>query len=319
MRKRTLLLTVLLGLLALLVAVNWTWGRLPGEPPARGTAATLAGVEVRYVERAPQGADPEPTPVVLVHGLPGTADDFARVTPLLAADGMRTVALDRPGFGFSAGGYHPLKTQLAVLDATLDRLGARRAVLVGHSYGGTLALAYAAAHPERVRGLVLVDAAAAGQRVEGVEKAQARLVQLLSWPVVQPLSRATFGQAVLRFSADDGAQRAFAPDPVDPVYKQRLLAVTMQQSDLDAMAGEQLAADGVMERLDDQLGSIDVPAVVIQGDGDELVKPAVGRRLAAELPRARLVEVPGGHMVPLVHPQVVAQAAESCAAGCGTH
>jgi len=319
MRRRTLLLTVVLGLSALLVVVNWTWGDLPGEPPARGTAATLAGVDVRYVERQPAGAAPDRTPVVLIHGLPGTADDFARVTPLLSAAGLRTVALDRPGFGYSAGGYHPLDTQLAVLDALLDRLGARRAVLVGHSYGGTLALAYAAAHPGRVRGLVLVDAAAAGQRVDGIEKAQARLAQLLSWPVVQPLSRATFGQMALRFSADDGAQRAFAPDPVDPVYKRRLLSVTMQQSDLDAMAGEQLAAGDVLKRLDAQLGAIDLPAVVVQGDGDQLVKPEVGRRLAALLPRARLVEVPGGHMVPLVHPAVVAGAAQSCAAGCGTH
>ncbi len=74
-----------------------------------------------------------------------------------------------------------------------------------------------------------------------------------------------------------------------------------------------------MAELDRQLPSIGTPAVVIQGDGDALVKPEIGRRLARELPRARYVEVPGGHMVPLVHPDVVAQAARSCAAGCGTH
>jgi pimeloyl-ACP methyl ester carboxylesterase len=314
MRKRTLVLSLLLGLAALVVIVNWTWGNLPGEPPARGERATLGDVEVRYVERPGDGPA-----VLLLHGLPGTAEDFARVTPLLSRAGMRTVALDRPGFGFSEGGYHPLGAQLAAIEALLDQLAIDRVVLVGHSYGGTIALAFAARHPERVRGLVLVDAAAAGQRTGTADRAQARFLQLLSWPVVQPLARVTFGQAALRASADAGAKEAFAPDPVDPAYTRRLLAVTMQQSDLDALAGEQLAANREIERIDRRLGGIRTPAVVIQAGGDRLVKPAFGRRLAAELPRARLVETAGGHMVPLVHPQLVAQAARSCAAGCGTH
>lgn len=317
MRKRTLALAVVLGLLLVTVVVNWTWGDLPDEPPVRGEHATLGDVELRYVER--DGGTPGRPPVVLVHGLPGTADDFDRVTPLLAASGHRTIALDRPGYGFSEGGYHPLEEQLDALDGLLDQLAIERAVVVGHSYGGTLALAYAARRPERVRGLVLVDAAAAGQRTDAMGRAEARMTQFLSLPVVEPLAYATFGQALLRASAARGAEEAFAPDPVDPAYERRMLAVTMQQSDLDALAGERLAADGVMEELDRQLPSIGTPAVVIQGDGDELVKPEIGRRLARELPRARYVEVPGGHMVPLVHPEVVAQAARSCAAGCGTH
>lgn len=317
MRKRTLALAVVLGLLLVAVVVNWTWGNLPDEPAARGERATLGDVELRYVER--DGGAPGLPPVVLLHGLPGTADDFARVTPLLSAAGHRTIALDRPGFGFSEGGYHPLKEQLAALDGLLDQLAVERPIVVGHSYGGTLALAYAASRPERVRGLVLVDAAAAGQRTGAMARAEARFVQFLSLPLLEPLAHATFGQALLRASAARGAEQAFAPDPVDPGWERRLLAVTMQRSDLDATAGERLASNGVMERLDLQLASIDVPAVVIQGDGDELVKPAIGRRLARELPRTRYVEVPGGHMVPLVHPAVVAEAARSCAAVCGTH
>ncbi|MBB4661267.1 alpha/beta fold hydrolase [Conexibacter arvalis] len=318
MRKRTLLLSVALGLLALLVVVNWTWGDLPGEPPPRGAAATLAGIDVRWVERSPAGERRAAPPVVLLHGLPGTADDFARVTPLLSAAGHRTIALDRPGFGFSDGGHHPLDEQLATLDALLDRLAPERPIVVGHSFGGTLALAYAARRPERLRGLVLV-AASAGRPSTGAERAQARFAQILSWPVVEPLAHVTFGQALLRVSARAGVERAFAPDPVDREYERRLLAVSMQRSDLDAMAGERLAANDVTARVGRQIGAIDVPAVVIQGAGDRLVGAEIGRRLARELPRARLVEVARGHMVPLVAPAVIAEAVRSCAAGCGTH
>lgn len=311
-RRLKLALGVLLALAALVVVFNWTWGNLPEEPSRGGKEALLGDLRVRYVEQP--GVRPE---VLLLHGLPGTADDFERVTPLLA--GHRTIALDRPGFGASDGGYHPLAEQLAAIEGLLDQLAIRRVFLVGHSYGGSLALAFAVRHPERVRGLVLVAAAAAGSRSKGFERAQARLVQGLSLPVVQPLADATFSQSMRRVSAQMGAGEAFDPDPVDDGYEQRLLAVTMRHEDLDAYAGEVLASNGVLERLDEQLPEISTPAVVIQGDGDRLVKAEYGRRLARKLPRARFVGVRGGHMVPLVHPDVVAAAVRSCAAGCGTH
>jgi pimeloyl-ACP methyl ester carboxylesterase len=50
---------------------------------------------------------------VLIHGLPGTAEDWEDVTPLLA--GHRTIAIDRPGFGYSSGGYVPFNRQLEVI------------------------------------------------------------------------------------------------------------------------------------------------------------------------------------------------------------
>jgi pimeloyl-ACP methyl ester carboxylesterase len=59
-----------------------------------------------------------------------------------------------------------------------------------------------------------------------------------------------------------------------------------------------LASNGVIERLNRGLGQIRVPAIVIQGAQDKLVKPECGRRLAASLPDARLMMVSGGHMVP---------------------
>jgi pimeloyl-ACP methyl ester carboxylesterase len=301
---------VLIALAVLVVAVNWTWGRLPAEPPPTGAMAQLGDVRVRYVERPGAG-----TPVVLIHGLPGTAEDFEKVTPLLG--GHRTIALDRPGYGSSDGGYHAVDRQLRAIDQLLDRLGIRRAVLVGHSYGGTMALAYAARHPERVRGLVLVSAAAGGARSDTFDRAQARLVQGLSWPVIQPLADVTFSQAMRTASAKSGTAQAFDPDPVQPAYEQHLLESSMRQEDLDAYAGEQLAANDVIGDVDRRLPEISVPAIVIHGESDRMVEAEHGRRIAAELPNARYVGVPGGHMVPLVRPAVIAEAARECARRCG--
>jgi len=302
---------VALLVLALLVVVtNWTWGRLPAEPSRGGNVVQLGDVRVRYVERPGAG-----TPIVLIHGLPGTAEDFEKVTPLL--DGHRTIAFDRPGYGYSDGGYFPVARQLRAIDELLDHLKIDKAVLVGHSYGGTLALGYAALHPERVRGLVLVSAAAGGARSDGFGRVQARLLQGLSWPVVQPLADVTFSQAMRTASAKMGAAEAFDPDPVQSAYEQRVLASTMRHEDLDALAGERLASNDVIAEVDRLLHEIRTPTIAIHGDDDHLVAAEHGRRTAATLPSARHVSVPGGHMVPLVHPDVVAQAARECARRCG--
>lgn len=308
--KRQLVLGVLLALGAFVVLLNWTWGRLPGEPERNGRIVRIGETSVRVLEAAGTGGRRAPA-VVLIHGLPGTAEDFEDVLPLLRD--RRTIAYDRPGYGFSDGGHHPLDRQLATLDALLSRLGAARPVLVGHSYGGTLALAYAARHPRAVGGLVLVDAAAGGEEPGFRERAQARLVQALSLPVFEPVAHVTFSQLLRTASAKQGDAAAFDPSEVDRRHERRLLAHSMRHEDLDAYAGELLAAGDVIAALDRRLPAIRTPAVVIQGDADQLVEPARGRALAAALPNARLVMVPSGHMPPYTHPGVIANAVRELA------
>lgn len=298
--RRTLVALAALAALAVVV-LNWTWGRLPGEPARTGSVVRVGGTTIRYVERPGRG-----TPVVLLHGLPGTAEDFAAVTRRLT--GRRTIAIDRPGFGFSSEGYVPLERQADLVDRLLRRLGITRAVVVGHSYGGTLALALAERHRADVAGLVLVGAAGAGFRIGGVERAQAHLVGLLNAPALRTVTNATFAQALLRLAADSGDRDAFAPAAVDPAHRRRLRALNMTPSDLAAMTGEMRAMNAAIRRVDRGLAAIRRPAVVVQGAQDDLVQPRYGRRLAATLPEARLVLVHGGHMTPYTHPAVIAGA-----------
>jgi pimeloyl-ACP methyl ester carboxylesterase len=155
---------------------------------------------------------------------------------------------------------------------------------------------------------VLVDAAAAGTRVGSFESTQAHFVKFLQTPVIHQIANATFGQLLDTASVDMTDGKAFDPQPVAPAHRHRLLAINMTKGNLEAYGGEELEANGVFERIDKRLATIDVAAVVIQGDHDELVKPVYGRRLAATLPRARLEMLPGGHMAPYTHPYAVAAA-----------
>jgi pimeloyl-ACP methyl ester carboxylesterase len=298
---RRIVLGIVAALVTLVVILNWTWGRLPGEPERTGRLMRLGGTTVRVVERPGRGPA-----VVFLHGLPGTAQDFDAVAARLP--GRRTVAFDRPGFGFSDGGYHPLAQQLATIRRLIVSLDLGRVVLVGHSYGGTLALAYAEQRPQDVRGLVLVDAAAAGQHSDGLRRAQSHLVQVLSWPVVQPLADVTFSQLLRSATARQTEAAAFDPDGVDAGHRRRVLGLNMRHDDLDAFAGEQLHADAAIADVDRGLARIEAPAIVVHGEDDRFVEVAHGRRLAALVPHARLVIVSGGHMAPYVHPGVVAAA-----------
>jgi pimeloyl-ACP methyl ester carboxylesterase len=308
MRARKLLGRVLLALAVLVVALNWTYGRLPATPRPTGHFIQLrGGLRIRYLERP--GSGPA---VLLIHGLPGTAEDWNEVTPLLA--GRRTIAIDRPGYGFSSGGYFPFSRQLQAVQELIERLHLGHPILVGHSYGGAISLGFAERHPGELRGLVLVDAAATCTRTGALENAQSRLLKVMELPVVRQIADATFAQLVLTVSAKQRDGEAFDPMPVAPAHLHRVLAINMKHGNLEAYAGETLAADGVIEGIDRGLQRIELPAVVIQGASDRLVEPACGRRLAALLPHARLQMVSGGHMVPYTHPQAVAAAVRSLAA-----
>jgi pimeloyl-ACP methyl ester carboxylesterase len=297
----TILRRALPFLLAAVVVLNWTYGRLPATPQPSGRFVQLGSLRVRYLERP--GREPA---VLFLHGLPGTAEDFNAVTPLLA--GVRTIAIDRPGFGFSSGGYVPLPDQLRAIHELLVRLGISRPIVVGHSYGGTIALAYAESDPGAVRGLVLVDAAATCTRTGLLEHAQARLVQGLELPVIAQVADVTFSQLLRTTSAEQAESEAFSPNAVAPAHRARLLSINLKHGNLEAYAGEVLASNGAIDGVNRGLAHVHVPTTVIQGDHDKLVKPECGRRLAASIPGAGLAMVSGGHMVPYTHPADVAAA-----------
>jgi pimeloyl-ACP methyl ester carboxylesterase len=236
--------------------------------------------------------------------LPGTAGDWDNVTERLP--GRHTIAIDRQGFAYSNGDYVPFDRQLSAVHGLMAKLHVRRPIVVGHSYGGTLAIAYAKAFAGDVRSIVLVDAADDPGDRPTLDVVRARFVKFLQWPVVRPLADATFSQLVRTASAEAGDKQAFDPDPVNPLHKQRLLELNMQSDDLKAYAGEEIHFGDVIDELDPKIGTIRTPAWIVQGRADKLVSLASARRLHKRLRGSKLVIVSGGHMAPYVHPGVVA-------------
>ncbi|MBL8629457.1 MAG: alpha/beta hydrolase [Rhodospirillaceae bacterium] len=96
-------------------------------------------------------------PVLLLHQTPWFGVQYAKAQPLLAKQGLRTIAPDTPGFGMSDLPDHPPTAEEYAdnVVAVMDQLGIKRAAIVGHHTGATLAAATAAKHPDRVSCVVL--------------------------------------------------------------------------------------------------------------------------------------------------------------------
>lgn len=115
---------------------------------------TLSGLPFHYREWSRTGV-----PLILLHGLASQSHIFDLVAPLLARNEFRVIAFDQRGHGESVKpengfDFHTVSEDLLAL---LDALKIKRAIIAGHSWGGNVALYFAATFPERVRGLVLID------------------------------------------------------------------------------------------------------------------------------------------------------------------
>ncbi len=292
------LLCILLLLLALLLCLLLIGPFLMPEPPLQDTVPPeqLADPDSRFIDVnglrihykiAGQG---EPT-LVLLHGFGASVFSWRKVIAPLARGGT-VIAFDRPAFGLTArplpgewrgeNPYSP-EAQADLTVALLDELGVEKAVLVGHSAGGTVALLSALRHPERVEALVLVDAAIYR---EGATPGWLRPVlltpqmQRLGPLLVRLLVRG--GEAAIRIAWDD-------PDKVVPEilsgYNKPL-----QVENWDRAVWELILASHPLG-LGTQLDEIRIPVLVITGDHDRVVPTRESVRLAAELRKAELVVV----------------------------
>ncbi len=118
----------------------------------------VAGYRIHYLAEGPAAG----SPVVLVHGLGGHAEDWDNLAPQLARAGYRVYMPDLIGYGRSpkpAGFSYSVRDEAAIVVSFMDVLGLRQVDLGGWSMGGWIAQLVAAEHPERVRRLMLFDSA----------------------------------------------------------------------------------------------------------------------------------------------------------------
>lgn len=242
------------------------------------------GRRVRFTDH---GAGPA---LVLVHGLGGSWQNWLENIPALAAAGHRVVAVDLPGFGLSDPLPAPaaIAGHVRVLRRLVERLGLGAPVVVGHSMGALVATHLAIAHPDALSGLIVVDGgtlAISGRRLGALIGAFTLFDLTLGLPGV---TRVVVEHGPLRRLL----LRGFVGRP--GALSPQLAAEVIPGARAPGFNAAVRAAAAAVATVDP--AAITCPTLVLWGERDRIVPVAEARRLAAEIPSARLLTLPGvGH------------------------
>jgi len=294
MRRFFLAILVLVGVSVVLPPLFYAFvpEELPELPPPGGRIAVGGGVSVNAVARG-SGA-----PVVLAHGLPGTAYDWAPLTEALAERGLGVLAYDRVGFGHSdprPNDDFTIEANARELLGLLESEDLRDATIVGWSYGGGTAIVAARLDPSRIGRLVLVGSSGPLEGEPPAIFAVLFSAPVLAWVrAVPPVSRGM--QRVMSIEAFSEQPQ---PDWWLPQLRANLAAPHTSRTLREE--GARFSGDGL------DPAPIERPILVIHGDDDRLVPLAVGEGLHQSAQRSELLVVEGGsHMLPITHPDLLA-------------
>jgi pimeloyl-ACP methyl ester carboxylesterase len=253
----------------------------------------VEGLALHY-KRQGQG---EPT-LMLLHGFGASVFSWREVLTPLAERGT-AIAFDRPAFGLTERpvpgawqGTNPYsaEAQVALTVGLMDRLDVDRAILIGHSAGGTVAIQTALEHPERVPALILVAPAVytEGGTALGWLRPLLRTPQMRRLGPLLVRSISVEGQETLRRAWHDPSQ--ITPEVVAG-YREPLRAENWDRA-LWELTAARRSTD-----IESQLDTLQIPTLVITGDDDRIVPTAQSVRLSRELPDAELVVIPDcGHV-----------------------
>lgn len=312
MRKHIALALAGLGLSALTgcASVESTRRAEAAYPPV-GAFVEAGGLRVHYVEAG------EGPAVILIHGANGNLRDFTFSMVDELKDRYRVIVFDRPGHGYSdraePDGDVPA-TQARALAAAADALGVERAVIVGHSFGGAVAAAWALERPDQAAALVSLAGAVFPWNGDGGFLYS--LAGSFMGPVVGAAARAyVSGSRLDRLIAD-----VFAPNSVTPGYAEHIgveLALRPDTFRYNAADINELN-DNLIPQAE-RYGELAMPVEIVHGESDATVGLDVHSiPFQAAAPEARLTVLPGvGHMPHHVSEGIVVAAIDRAARRAG--
>jgi pimeloyl-ACP methyl ester carboxylesterase len=241
-------------------------------------------------------AGPNKTNLIFLHGIGGRASVWHEIQQVCAASGHGSLAWDMPGYGDSpAIEPYTFEGLANALRTTMDKQGVQKAVLVGHSMGGMLALQMWAQHPERVAGLVLAASSPAFGHGSGDFQREF---------VAQRLAPIDAGQSMIDV-AEILVPTLVAPGYAGPGLEQ---AKACMGAITPATYKAALSALVKFEQRG-ALPTITVPTLCIAAEHDSTAAPSVVQRMTEKIPKAQFQCLPGvGHLVTFEQPGSFANA-----------
>ncbi len=286
------LLTLALVFLTLYWASLQAVKRAEAAFPPIGEFVTVEGTRLHYLCRG------EGQPVVLLHGNPGFIQDFSLSVLEQLTPEYQVWVIERPGHGYSDSPQNETATaivQARLLHGALQQLGIEQPILLGYSWGGSVALAYALDYPDHLAGLVLL-APLAFRRERGNPLPEI----IAEIQVAGDLFRSILPVVLGRQLVQQNLVRAFSPDSVPEDYLLMAQALWTRPSQSQAITRDNLTINPTLRALSPRYDEIERPVVIVVGDRDLIVDASENAiALNQAITTSTLIQLPNtNHAIP---------------------
>jgi pimeloyl-ACP methyl ester carboxylesterase len=260
--------------------------------PPIGKFLTIDGCRLHFIEKG------EGDPLVLLHGNGSMIQDFTSSgLTELAAKRYRVFVFDRPGYGHSDRPRSTIWTadaQAELIWKALRRLEIAGAVVLGHSWGASVAVALALKHPDMVRGLVL-----ASGYYYPEPRADVIMMSGPAIPVLGDVARFTIAPLIGRLMWPALLRKIFGPRPVPTKFKEFPKEMALRPSQIRASAAEAALMVPAALSHAQEYGSLKMPVTIIAGDEDKLIDiDEQSAKLHRDVPHSAFYRFKGeGHMI----------------------
>jgi pimeloyl-ACP methyl ester carboxylesterase len=252
------------------LSVRWA------QAPSRFVAVN--GMQVHVRDEGPRN---DPMPIVLLHGTSASLHTWDGWTHRLTGQ-RRVIRFDLPGFGLTGPdpqNDYSMAAYVRFVGAVMDTLGVNTFVLAGNSLGGQIAWETAAAMPQRVSKLVLIDAAGYSFKPKSVP--------IGFWVARTPGLREVMGQMLPRGMVRSSLRNVYGdPSRVTPELVDRYYDMALRAGNRQAL-GKRF--EQVLSSDEATIKTLKVPTLILWGAKDRLIPPENAQRFEADIAGSRLV------------------------------
>ena len=269
----TLLFKILLGLLALTLTALYIYAYFIAKDiresfPPIGTFKTINGAKLHYVDTGKMADENEPA-VIFIHGAGGNLQDPMPIYRKPLEDNFRVIFLDRPGQGYSESfeGSNDVAVQTSSIAKLMDELAIKKAIVVGHSFGGALASSFGVLYPEKTAGLILL-APVTHPWHTGVDWHY----DLGNTPVLGWLFSHTLAPVAGHYIYPNAIKRLFLPNEMPSDYKETSATkLALVPSNFHSNAKDVARVEKHVEKFQHRYKEITAPTHIYHGDEDDIV------------------------------------------------
>lgn len=282
--------------------------------PASGEMVDVAGARLHVVDIGPR--DAAGPPIVMIHGASSNLETMRLPLGDRLARNHRVILIDRPGHGWSCRDRLSDSTpaiQSRMIDEALGKLGVAGAILVVHSWAGSIGSLMALDYPARVAGLVML-APVAYPWPGGVGAYN----KVVTTPVIGPLLAYTITLSLGLILVEPGTRAVFLPQTMPRNYvKDAAISLVLRPREFLANAWDLVTLKAAIVTQAPRYAAIKVPTVVIHGDADKTVSLNIhARPFVAAVSGAKLIAPRDvGHMVQNAVPDLVIDEIERMTTG----